>query len=309
MKKQILYLSAFILILSFTACKKESSNNDNNGNDDIAAHSDDESQFSAELDGIINETNIALESNVGFTNKLQSTNQDIFCDASAVFDTMSNPRTITITYSGNACVPGRTRTGSVIISMAQNIRWKNAGAAISITFQNVKITRTRDNKSVTINGTQTYTNVSGGLLMNLWTLNSITHRISSNGLSISFNDGTQRNWQVDKQRVFTYNNGLIITTTGLHTEGNITGVAEWGTNRFGSSFTTAITSPLIITEDCNFRLTAGAVQHKTNLFTATATFGLDATGNPTTCPGADNYYFKVLWTGPNGATGSVILPY
>ena len=308
MKKQILSLTAFILVLSFSACKKEKSP-ENNTNDDIAAHSDDQSQFSAELDGIINETNVALESNIGFTSRLQSQSQEIFCDASAEFDTMSNPRTITITYSGSNCVPGRTRTGAIIISMAQNVRWKNAGASISITFQNVKITRTRDNKSVTINGTQTYTNVSGGLLVNLWLLNSITHRISSNGLSISFNDGTQRTWQVDKQRVFTYNNGLIITTTGLHTEGNISDVAEWGTNRFGNSFTTAITSPLVITEDCNFRLTAGAVQHKTSSFTATATFGLDATGNPTICPGVSSYYFKVIWTGPNGATGSVILPY
>jgi hypothetical protein len=105
------------------------------------------------------------------------------------------------------------------VSMAQGVQWKNAGAAVTITFQNVKITRLRDNKSVTINGAQTYTNVSGGLLANLPILNSITHRIHSSNLSLSFNDGTQRNWQVDKQRVFTYNNGAVITTTGLHTEG------------------------------------------------------------------------------------------
>ena len=113
---------------------------------------------------------------------------------------------------------------------------------------------------------------------------------------------------MDKQRVFTYDNGYVITTTGLHTEGATTGIAEWGTNRLGNSFTTAITTPLIIREECGFRLTEGAVQHKTNLFTATVTFGLDVDGNPTTCP-AGNYYFKVLWTGPNGGTGTVILPY
>ena len=308
MKKQILYLSTFILILSFTACKKEKSPEQPANNDEIAAHSDDESQFSSELNGIMDETNIMLESNVGFSGRLQNP-QELFCDATTVVDAASNPKTITITYNGTACTPGRTRTGTVIISMAQNVQWKNAGAAITVTFQNIKITRTRDNKSITINGSQTYTNVSGGLLfMDLSSMGTITHRISSNNLSISFNDGSQRSWQVDKQRAFTFDNGYVITTTGLHTEGNITGVAEWGTNRFGNAFTTAVTSPLIIREDCDFRLTAGAVQHKTSLFTATATFGLDATGAPTTCP-TGSYYFKVVWTGPNGGTGNVILPY
>ena len=307
MKKQILALSAFILIISFSACKKDTSTNTTNNDAEIAAHSDDESQFSLQLDDIIGEGNIALESNTGFSGRLQSP-QEVFCDATIVVDTTSNPRTITITYDGSGCTPGRTRTGSVIISMAQDVRWKNAGAAVTVTFQNVKITRTRDNKSVTINGTQTYTNVSGGLLFNLYTVGTITHRISSNNLSLSFNDGSQRNWQVDKQRVFTFDNGYVITTTGLHTEGNITGVAEWGTNRFGNTFTTAITSPLIVREDCDFRLTSGAVQHKTNLFTATVTFGLDATGNPTACP-TGNYYFKAEWTGQNGNSSSIILPY
>jgi hypothetical protein len=308
MKRRILYLSVFILVISFMACKKEKSPENTTTTEDMAAHSDDESQFSTELDAIINESNIALESEVSFSGRLSSQSQEIFCDANAVIDTVSNPRTITITYNGNNCIPTRTRTGSIVISMAQGVKWKNAGASVSVSFQNVKITRTRDNKSITLNGTQTFTNVSGGLLANLWQVNTITHRISSSNLSISFNDGSQRSWQVDKQRVFTYDNGYVITTTGLHTEGATTGIAEWGTNRLGNSFTTAITTPLIIREECGFRLTEGAVQHKTNLFTATVTFGLDVDGNPTTCP-AGNYYFKVLWTGPNGGTGTVILPY
>lgn len=308
MKRRILYLSVFILVISFMACKKEKSPENTTTTEDMAAHSDDESQFSTELDAIINESNIALESEVSFSGRLSSQSQEIFCDANAVIDTVSNPRTITITYNGNNCIPTRTRTGSIVISMAQGVKWKNAGASVSVSFQNVKITRTRDNKSITLNGTQTFTNVSGGLLANLWQVNTITHRISSSNLSISFNDGSQRSWQVDKQRVFTYDNGYVITTTGLHTEGATTGIAEWGTNRLGNSFTTAITTPLIIREECGFRLTEGAVQHKTNLFMATVTFGLDVDGNPTTCP-AGNYYFKVLWTGPNGGTGTVILPY
>lgn len=307
MKKQVLSLLAFSLLISFTACKKESGSANNNDSE-IAAHSDDQSQFSTELDVIANEGNLAIESSSTFSGRFQSL-QSVICDANVVFDVNSNPRTITITYDGSNCLGTRTRTGSIVISMGQDVQWKNAGAAINVSFQNLKITRTSDNKSVFINGTQTHTNVSGGLLINLPTLNSITHSTTSDGLSLTFNNGTQRVWQVAKQRVFTYNNGVVITATGTHTEGNTTNIAEWGTNRFGNAFTTVVTSPLILRQDCNFRLTSGVVKHSTNAFAATATFGLDVNGNPASCPGTGNYYYKLVWTVPNGNSRSVILSY
>jgi len=193
--------------------------------------------------------------------------------------------------------------------MAQGVRWKNTGAVLNVTFQNLKITRLSDNKSITINGTQVYTNVSGGLLINLPALGTITHTITSSNMSITFDNAAQRNWQVAKQRVFTYVNGIIITTTGIHTEGGVSGIAEWGTNRFGNAFTTAITQPIIHRQDCSFRIVSGKVNHLTTLFNANVTFGLDASGAPTSCPGAGTYYLKVEWTGPAGVPRSVILPY
>ncbi|HEY6504267.1 MAG TPA: hypothetical protein VIZ28_09860 [Chitinophagaceae bacterium] len=308
MKKHILYLLTFALVISFTACKKEKDPKDN---DEIATHSDDQSQFSAEVDAVANDADIAIESSTSFTGRLQNP-QDmlgIICDATIAINTASNPMTITITYDGSNCLGNRTRTGVVVLLMPQGTQWKNAGAAITVTFQNLKVTRVSDGKSITINGSQTYTNVSGGLMINLPTLNNITHAITSSGLSVKFNNETQRNWQVAKQRVFTYNGGVIITTTGTHTEGNITNIAEWGTNRFGGAFTTAITSPLVVKQDCSFRLTSGAVSHTTPLVNATVTFGLDANGTATSCPGTGAYYYKVIWTGLNGNTITLIHPY
>ncbi|HYC27514.1 MAG TPA: hypothetical protein VEB42_01845, partial [Chitinophagaceae bacterium] len=179
----------------------------------------------------------------------------------------------------------------------------------TISFQNLKITRLSDNKSITINGSQVVTNVTGGLLMNLSTIGTITHTITSNSMSLTFDNGNQRTWQVARRRVFTYNNGIVITTTGMHTSGATTGITEWGLNRFGNPFTTAISQPLVIRQDCNFRLVSGKATHATQLFNATATFGLDATGNPTTCPGTANYYLKIEWMGPSGIVRTVILPY
>jgi len=309
MKTKILILSAltFSLALSFIACKKEK--DDTSNNDEVAIHSDDQSRFASEIDATANDADLTIESSSSFTGRYQGV-QGVICDATVSVNTSGDPKTITITYDGTNCAGNRKRTGSIVISMAQNVQWKNAGASVTVNFQNLKITRVSDNKSITINGSQTYTNVSGGLLVNLPILTTITHSITSSGLSITFDNGTQRTWQVSKQRVFTFvNNNGVITTTGTHTDAAVTNIAEWGTNRFGKTFTTSITAPLIVKQDCSFRLTSGQVKHVTGGITATATFGLDATGNPTSCPGSGTYYYKVIWTGPNGNSLTVILPY
>jgi hypothetical protein len=308
MKARILSLASLFFATTFllTSCQK-----DNEGNDygeESATHSDDQSRFSNENAAAINDVDLTIESTAGFTGRGGEV-QSFICDATIVVDTMSNPRTITITYNGTNCLGTRTRTGVIVISMAQGVRWRNAGASINLTFQNFKITRLSDNKSITINGTQTYTNVSGGLLINLPVLGTITHAISSSNMSITFDNGSQRNWQVARQRVFTYNNGVVITETGTHSQGGTTGIAEWGTNRFGHSFTTAITTPVVLRQDCSFRIGSGVVVHDAALFNAVVAFGLDAQGNPTGCPGANAYYMKVVLTGAGGNSRTYILPY
>jgi hypothetical protein len=309
MKLRFLSLFATIFSLSFlfTSCQKDSTPA-NDYTTETSAHSDDQSRFSNEVDAVANDADVTLETTPGFYGRGEQV-QSLICDATIVVDTLSNPRTITITYNGTNCLGNRTRTGVVVLSMAQGVRWKNAGAVLNVSFQNLKITRLSDNKSITINGTQTYTNVSGGLLINLPASGTITHTITSNNMSVTFDNAAQRNWQVARQRVFTYNNGIVISTTGTHTEGGVSGIAEWGTNRFGNAFTTVITQPIIHRQDCSFRLVSGKVAHATNLFNANVTFGLDASGVPTSCPGAGTYYMKIEWTGPGGVPRSVILPY
>lgn len=308
MKTRIAFFAALVCstFFIFTSCQKDTSTNDNST--ETATHADDQNRFSGEVDAAANDANLLLEATLGFGNRGGDI-QSLICDATIAVDTMNNPRTITITYNGTNCLGNRTRTGVIVISMAQNVRWKDAGAQLNVSFQNFKVTRVSDNKSITINGTQTYTNVSGGLLINLATLGTITHTITSSNMSVTFDNNSQRTWQVARQRVFTYNNGVVITVTGTHSQGAVTGIAEWGTNRFGNTFTTAITQPLVFKQDCSFRLGSGKVEHATSLFNASVTFGLNSSGNPTGCPGAAPYYMKVVWTGPVGNTRTAILPY
>lgn len=298
---------ALAVITTFTACKKDNSSSPTDTTPELTAQADDQSQVSAQVDVVANDANAALESSIAFSGRIQ-THPVSICDATVVYDSLSNPRTITITYNGGACHSDFTRTGTVVLSMAQNVRWKDSGAVLTIKYQNLKMTRKADNKSITVNGTHTLTNVSGGLLINLDNARPVTHTLTGT-MTVTFDNNTQRSWQVARQRVYTSVNGkVVVTITGTQTDGAQTGIAEWGTNRFGHTFKTIITQPLIIRQDCDFRLTAGEIKHE-GVATATATFGLDVDGNPTTCPGSGRYYFKLVWTGSNGTIKKIILPY
>ncbi|MBX2921184.1 MAG: hypothetical protein KF746_03255 [Chitinophagaceae bacterium] len=307
LKIPILGLVAFSAIIGFTSCKKNNDTPKENSTE-VIAHSDDQALFSSELDAANQDADAVLSA---FTVLYNSRNQEhpvYICDAEVDFDSQSDPQTITVTYNGENCRGNRSRSGVVIVAFPKNTKWSDEGAAASVTFQNFKVTRLSDNKSITINGTQTYTNVSGGLLKDLASKESIIHSVSSNGLSVVFDNGAARTWQVAKKHTYTYNNGAVLAVSGMHTEGNETNVVEWGTNRLGLSFTTSTVEPVIVRQDCNFRVTGGTVKHAVAGITATATFGLNAQGEPVSCP-EGNYYFKLVYTGPNGNSISFVYPY
>jgi len=297
---------------------------------DMQTQADDESQVSNESDLLVNDANTALNSQTAIAgNSLSASGSsatttvmgtegngtpgilgNLICDATVVVNDTSNPRTITITYNGTNCWGNRTRTGVVVISIPAGIHWRDKGATVTIDVENLTITRLRDMKTIVLNGTKTITNVSGGLLVDLATLGSITHTISGS-LSILFQNGTQRDWNISKQRVFTYDDGVVITTTGTHSDslGN-NNVAEWGTTRFGLEFESLITQAKVIRQDCDYRLVSGQNEILlSNGASLIITYGLDAEGNPTSCPGTGTYYFKVVWTNANGVTITKILPY
>ncbi|MFT3948004.1 MAG: hypothetical protein QM763_13625 [Agriterribacter sp.] len=302
-KNLVIFSLALSLFAGFVSCKKEKTSD--SGNTEISTHSDDQSVFSAEVDAATDDANIVLEAAALYSSREMGADTTV-CGGEITWDLTANPAVITITYNGSNC-GSRKRSGSVTVAMDKGAQWKNAGATVTITYNNLKITRLWDQKSITINGSQTYTNVSGGLLAKLSSQQPVTHTIVSDGLSITFDNGTQRTWKVAKKRVFTYDNGIVISVSGNHTEGSVENVAEWGTNRYGAAFTTATVAPLVIRQDCDFRLTSGTVKHDVAGVSVTATFGLDASGNPVACP--DNFFYKVVYTGPNGTSISFILPY
>lgn len=310
--KKIVILSLGLFLgsaLFFTACKKNSTSDSTEITTESQVHSDDQSMVADETDEIATDASTMAENVIAVSGNLVATYFPPPCNATITYDTLNATRTMTITYNGLNCNGTRFRTGVVTISIPAGVLWRNAGAQLTITYTNLKITRVRDNKSITINGVKVITNVSGGLIRNLPTAGSITHSIVSPGMTITFDNGSQRSWQISKQRVFTYNNGIVISTTGTHTDGSTTGISEWGTNRFGNPFSTAIVDPMVIRQDCNWRLTSGHIKHTRMVRTVDVTFGLDSSGNPTTCPGTGTYYMKIVWVNAAGNTITVIMPY
>ncbi|HEX4372868.1 MAG TPA: hypothetical protein VHZ50_06120 [Puia sp.] len=311
----------------FFACSKSNNSGTSTATteSDLQTQSDDQTMASNEDDAMNNDADAALSSNVSISgsslNNVPSNNRvatmgvngvdsaNIICDATITFDTTSTTRTVTITYNGSNCWGNRTRTGSISISVPTGVHWGDAGATVTINVNDLKITRVRDNKTITFNGTKTITNVNGGLLKDLATLPSVTHAISAS-LSIVYNNGKTAEWNASKQRVFTYSDGVEISTTGTHSDGTNTNVAEWGTNRFGVSYESLITVPKVIDQSCDYRLTSGENEILDSKgATATITYGLDSTGAAATCPGSGSYYAKLVYVTPGGKTFTYIFPY
>ncbi|MEP7238075.1 MAG: hypothetical protein ABI685_09425 [Ferruginibacter sp.] len=296
--KHLLIASAMVAFtFGITSCKKD---NNNSTTTDTATETktqaDDQSFFSNETDIATNEANASFETYAGSATQTPVGIETppgftLPCDAAVTVDTASSPRTITIVYNGNSCDLRRTRTGTIIISFAQGFRWREANASLTAQFVDFKVTRKNDSKSVVINGTRIITNVSGGLLRDLATTDSIVHKIDDTNMTVTFDNDKKRTWETHFTRIFKYNNGIVVSTTGH----------VIGTNRFGDAFTSTITQPLVITQSCDFNLVSGQVQHTGAKITSTLTFGLDAAGNPVSnCPVL--LYYKVVWTGPNGSS-------
>lgn len=309
--KLIRYLPAFFaLSLAISSCKKATEALQTPIEQvQIATHSDDDAMISDEMDALTTDANALIETQASFSGDASVVDAPI-CDATVDLNIESDPMTLTVNFNGGNCGAKYTRTGVVVLSMAKGTTWKDAGAAITINYQDFKIIRKSDNKSITFNGTQVYTNVSGGLLYQAASAGTIIHTITGENLSLKFDNGDARTWNIARKKEFTYDSGLVISVSGIGTVGDVTTAAEWGSNRFGNNFITSITSPLVLKQDCDFRIGAGTVQHKTDAFTASVTFGLDASGNATGCPGSGNYYYKLEWTrNSDGNSHSVILPY
>lgn len=260
-----------------------------------------------------NESNRAMDEAI---NAMQDCSQtrDVQAVCNMTVDTsMASVGKITLTYNGNDCLNLTSRTGSIVIQLPYNgtvTTWTTVGAKAIITFNNYKVTRLSDNKSLTFNGFHSIKNVNGGGIIQLLLGNTIVHQVRAN-MVITFDDGTTRTWMVAKTRTFTHALGLTTNTiAGDTTFGSYVHAAVWGTNRLGQPFTVDIPTAIsyyMSGSVCLYRPMPGVVVSYTTAFTLTTTYGVDIFGNVMTsgCP----YGYKFNWVDNNNVAQQVVLPY
>jgi len=94
----------------------------------------------------------------------------------------------------------------------------------------VKVTNTKTSDYVVLSGTHTITNVTGGLAWKIMqsTTGTVTHRHEAKDFTITFSDGTTRQWSVNRLRTFA-NNGTVktVTVSSDHKEGTTSNADSW----------------------------------------------------------------------------------
>jgi hypothetical protein len=275
--------------------------------DDTALQSQngtDDSDFQTESDNAFSDADNALAKN-STTQRMGA----IPCGISDIDSTHAD--TLILIYTNvNSCDGLRKRNGTITLALSPaGAKWSQAGVTLTMTFNNFKITRIADNRSITINGSKSVTKTEAGTAFTLAVGDSLHHKIRSNNMQVTFDNGIVRTWHVARKRTTTRTSTLTWTVAidGDTTVGGNTNVAAWGTNRNGNTFYSTIPTSVLWSTDCLSSPMSGVRLIKGLERELTITFGVDALGNEVSsgCPG----YYKLNWVNLRGQQKQVIRSY
>jgi hypothetical protein len=291
------------MAFSIQSCKKDSSESSSSTPADDNAvetqQASDESEQAQESEYAMKDADDAM-ANSGFGKT--------FVIIGATIDSVMLDQKIVITYNGNNSDGSRYRTGKISIQLTSGSHWRDQNAVATVTFTDYKVKRNSTGKTTTLNGTYVVTNVSGGLVVLLSPGNSVTHRMTGS-IKITFDNGTERTWEITRQRVvgLTANSSAYITMTGTGAKNGFTHVAVAGMNRAGSVFYTTIDTPVTYSSACSWVAVSGKASYKGMARDLDVTYGVDAAGNVVTgtCP----YGYKLNWTNVKGEAKAVVVKY
>jgi hypothetical protein len=264
--------------LILTGCQKEKQKDNSPDTSTMQQLSQDDNSVENASDEALNDVNTLLSGG-----NLKSTN---FWPCNATIDStgiVDDTITYYITYNGDNCKHTLTRTGNVEVKKKVGTHWHDAGAKVIVTCINLHITRISNNKSITINGTKTFQNVTGGFISQLGTEDSLIVYKTWGTIHVTFDDNSTRLWNIARQRTFTGTMGqLVMTVDGFGTEGNYTGLVAWGINRHGENFYTQINQPIVFRETCTWFPCSGVKIHQipADSKKATITFGYNSNNEP-----------------------------
>ncbi len=301
-----------------TGCKKKSDPVEVTPIDDAAQQTQsaaDQAKVENESDQAMDDCNSALQG-VSTTRGMEA----LPCGATInAIDSATGK--IILNYDGTTICNGKIRSGSITIQLPHNgtqvTGWHTALAKVTFTFNDYKVTRQVDQKSITFNGTHTIINQSGGVVSDLKSVSDpsmqVIHKIKAN-MSLKFDDNTNSvSWGTQRMKV--YNSptmGVIqvseVGDSSITTFPQINYLSMWGTNRAGESFKITTPAPIVyyVYGQCLYKPLSGKRVHLGVAHEITVTYGVDANGNAMTgCP-TD---WKANWTNAQGVAKLIIVPY
>ncbi len=273
--RKFINFSAMLLAvaaLAVTGCKKDDNSDDTASVEQLTAD-----QYNMET--TIDEATRDIDG--VYSSGLKSSNFDnrMPCNVSIDSVAIANDTiTLDLVYNGLNCSGTLNRTGKIEIKKRVGERWGEPGSSLMTKFMNYTVTRVSTGKSVTLNGSHLFTNVSGGFIFMVGIDSTSVIFESSASLQATFDDGSVRNWNVARRTTFSIEKGkLLMTIEGFGTSGSYTNLVMWGTNRESKEFYTSIVTPVVHRQTCDWDPCSGVKVHKVPSEDAiiTMTFGYD----------------------------------
>lgn len=293
---------AALLAITFTSCKKEDLSPEPADNTSVVQLTADENNVETILNDAMSDAgSVITPGGGGFKSGAWRPCHGTIDSSAIVNDSI----TYYISYDGLNCPGDRVWTGNIEVKRKVGTRWFQPGAAVVVKYINLTVTRVNTNKSITLNGTKTFTNVNGGLRWQVGTLITSYVETITGSMQVSFENGTSRTWNVARKLTYTGTQGnIVLTIDGFGTSGEYQNLVVWGTNRQGDQFYTQINQPVVRKQVCNFKPVSGIKVHQipAKNMSATVTFGYDDNNQPVTgdnCPTK----FRVDWV-RNNASGT-----
>lgn len=303
----------------FSSCIK----NKNNAQLDAAIeqHNKDANEYKGQLDQADNDINNALSDIPAFGKK--ESGAEVFssplCGCTIDSSDIAN-KILYFNFDGvQPCFsPSVTRSGQIKVQLTTGVHWSDAGAVITETFNNYKITRMSDNKSIMFNGIKTLENINGNDWLGFFmSTNTLKYRERAFNIAVTFDNNEQATWNSARTTEWSWIQAnavpnVVVAHLAFIADGDTSlngynTVDSWGVNRYGSPFTTYYNTPITSNTYCGlWRFNSGELVHHVDNSDFTLTLGVDVNGNPTAQYCA--YGFKVAWTNGNNSY-DVVLSY
>lgn len=308
-------VSAIFVAVSFSSCKRLAELLDPN----IEQHNDDSNDLKAEMDQVDDDVNKVINETAGFgkTDEIGQVFSSVMCGAT-IDSSDIDQQILYFTFDGETpCFsPSRTRSGQIKVELTGGDHWYEAGAQLTQTFTDYKITRLSDDRSVEFNGTRTLENVNG---YDWWQFllgeQTILYRARMMEMDVAFDNDLNAVWSTARTTEWNYTPNandpdipvayLSFKANGDTTIDGHTDTDSWGTNRYGSDFVTYLNSAIKSNSYCGFwRFVDGEVVHEVSNNEYSLTLGVaeDGTNSNLDCA----YGYKVAWDIDGDANEQVI---